>query len=66
ALALQDALNPFKKICAWKKVIAFLGSLPVPLQHSEWIPNRYGNFAKETGDGKCHTKIKVTDPYGNI
>ncbi|GJR04553.1 hypothetical protein Tco_0527537 [Tanacetum coccineum] len=37
ALALQEALNPFKKIGIWKKMVAFLGSLPVPLQHMEWI-----------------------------
>ncbi|GJU75891.1 hypothetical protein Tco_1272961 [Tanacetum coccineum] len=40
ALALQEALNHFKKIYVWKKGIAFLRSLPVPLQHAEWIPNR--------------------------
>ncbi|GKE39191.1 agenet domain-containing protein [Tanacetum coccineum] len=66
ALALQEALNPFKKICVWKKAIAFLGSLPVPLQHAKWIPNRSGNFAKEAGDGKWHAKIRVVDPYRNI
>ncbi|GJV55588.1 hypothetical protein Tco_1456593 [Tanacetum coccineum] len=27
ALSLQEALNPFKKVCVWKKMIAFLGSL---------------------------------------
>ncbi|GJW44370.1 hypothetical protein Tco_0073169 [Tanacetum coccineum] len=46
ALALQEVLNPFKKICVWKKVIAFLGSLHVPLQHV--VPNHSGNFAKKT------------------
>ncbi|GKD70187.1 hypothetical protein Tco_1324277 [Tanacetum coccineum] len=65
-LALQEALNPFKKICVWKNAIAFLGSLPVPQQHAEWIPNRSGNFAKEVGDGKWHAKIRVVDPYRNI
>ncbi|GJZ86439.1 hypothetical protein Tco_0658049 [Tanacetum coccineum] len=66
ALALQEALNPFKKNCVWKKAIAFLGALPVPLQNAEWIRNHLGNFAKENGDGKWHTKIRVVDPYGNI
>ncbi|GJV27261.1 hypothetical protein Tco_1383709 [Tanacetum coccineum] len=46
-LALREVLNPFKKICMWKKAIVFLGSLPVPLQHAEWIPNHSGNFAKK-------------------
>ncbi|GJV98747.1 agenet domain-containing protein [Tanacetum coccineum] len=66
ALALQEALNPFKKIYVWKKVVAFLGALPVPLQLAEWIPDRSGNFAKENGDGKWNTKIRFVDPYGNI
>ncbi|GJY20802.1 hypothetical protein Tco_0393368 [Tanacetum coccineum] len=66
ALALQKALNSFKKIYVWKKAIAFLDSLPVPLQHAEWMPNRSGNFAKENGDEKWHAKIRVVDPYGNI
>ncbi|GJV55067.1 ribonuclease H-like domain-containing protein [Tanacetum coccineum] len=28
ALALQEVLNPFRKICVWKKAVGFLGSLP--------------------------------------
>ncbi|GKE52280.1 hypothetical protein Tco_1487436 [Tanacetum coccineum] len=55
ALALQEALNPFKNICIWKKAITFLGSLSVPLQNAEW------NVLE-----KWHTKIRVADPYGNI
>ncbi|GJV37096.1 hypothetical protein Tco_1409573 [Tanacetum coccineum] len=51
ALALQEALNPFKKVCVWKKMISFLGSLPVPLQNSEW---------------KWHTKVRIVNPYGNV
>nr|GFB46708.1 hypothetical protein [Tanacetum cinerariifolium] len=49
-----------------KKAIAFLGSLPVPLQHAEWIPNRTRSFDKENGDKKWHAKIKVVDAYGYI
>nr|GEV52025.1 hypothetical protein [Tanacetum cinerariifolium] len=35
SLALHEVLNPFKKMCVWKKVVSFLGSLPVALQHVE-------------------------------
>ncbi|GJR34669.1 hypothetical protein Tco_1210353 [Tanacetum coccineum] len=67
ALALQKALNPFKKICVWKKMVAFLGSLPVPFQHIEWIRSYLDNFPKKGGgDGKLHIKIRVVDPYGNV
>ncbi|GJV51111.1 hypothetical protein Tco_1446852 [Tanacetum coccineum] len=46
--------------------MSYNGALPVPLQHAEWKPNHFGNFAKENGDGKWHTKIRVMDLYGNI
>ncbi|GKB69641.1 hypothetical protein Tco_0931053 [Tanacetum coccineum] len=66
SLALQAVLNPFKKVCVWKKVISFLGSLPVPLQHVEWKPNYTRCFNKKgDGDGQWHAEIKLTDPYGN-
>ncbi|GKB37590.1 hypothetical protein Tco_0882532 [Tanacetum coccineum] len=29
ALAQRDSLNPFNMICVWKKVVPFLGALPV-------------------------------------
>ncbi|GJT07203.1 hypothetical protein Tco_0841665, partial [Tanacetum coccineum] len=32
----------------------------------EWILNCSGNFVKESGDSKWHTKIRVMVPYGNI
>nr|GEX11259.1 hypothetical protein [Tanacetum cinerariifolium] len=33
ALAFYEILNPYRKICVWKKVVGFLRSLPVPLHH---------------------------------
>ncbi|GJY82031.1 DNA-directed DNA polymerase [Tanacetum coccineum] len=60
ALALQEAINPFKKVCVWKKMIVFLGSLPVPLQNSEWIPSYSDNFAKkvmEMGNGTLKPQV---------
>ncbi|GJZ29642.1 hypothetical protein Tco_0574289 [Tanacetum coccineum] len=66
-LALQEAINPFKKNSVWKKTVGFLGSLPVPLQHMEWKLNYKGNFCKkEEGDGQWHAKIRLTYPYGNV
>nr|GEV99126.1 hypothetical protein [Tanacetum cinerariifolium]GEW02495.1 hypothetical protein [Tanacetum cinerariifolium] len=37
ALAIQEAFNPFKKICVWKKAVAFLGALLVPPQNAELL-----------------------------
>ncbi|GJR70973.1 retrotransposon ORF1 [Tanacetum coccineum] len=67
ALALQEALNPFRKICVWKKMVAFLGSLPIPLQHNKWIPNYSDKFIKKgDGDGKWYAKVRIVDPYRNV
>nr|GEZ54367.1 hypothetical protein [Tanacetum cinerariifolium] len=45
----------------------FLGSLPVALQHIDWITDYTGCFnKKEDGDGQWHAEIRLTDPYGNI
>ncbi|GKC25580.1 hypothetical protein Tco_1027730 [Tanacetum coccineum] len=46
------------------KAVAFLGSLPVPLLHTYWIPKGSENFVKEVGNRKWHTKIRVIDLYG--
>nr|GEV67985.1 hypothetical protein [Tanacetum cinerariifolium] len=67
SLALQEVMNPFRKICVWKKVVSFLGSLPVALQHVEWKPNYTVCFNKKVdSDGQWHAEIILTDPYGNI
>nr|GFB28673.1 hypothetical protein [Tanacetum cinerariifolium] len=49
AITLQEAMNLFRKICEWKKLVAFIGSLCVPLQQMKWILNYFDNFIK------CHT-----------
>nr|GEV69051.1 hypothetical protein [Tanacetum cinerariifolium] len=43
----QVVLNPFRKVCVWKKVVSFLGSLPVPLQHVDWELDYTGCFNKK-------------------
>ncbi|GJV36458.1 hypothetical protein Tco_1408935 [Tanacetum coccineum] len=63
----QAVLNPFRKACFWKKVVSFLGSLQVPLQHVEWKPDYIVCFnKKEEGDGQWHAEIRLTNPFGNI
>ncbi|GJY27342.1 hypothetical protein Tco_0402068 [Tanacetum coccineum] len=67
SLALQAVINPFNKICVWKKANSFLGSLHVPLQHVDWKPNYKGCYTNEKeAKGKWRAKIRLTDPYGNI
>ncbi|GJT07875.1 integrase, catalytic region, zinc finger, CCHC-type containing protein [Tanacetum coccineum] len=67
SLALQEVMDPFRKICVRKKFVSFLGSLPVTLQHVEWKPDYTRCFnKKEDCNGHCHAEIRLTDPYGNI
>ncbi|GJT31576.1 hypothetical protein Tco_0921995 [Tanacetum coccineum] len=47
SLALQEVINPFRKISVWKKAVSFLSSLPVPLQHINWKPDYKGCYTNE-------------------
>nr|GEU41558.1 hypothetical protein [Tanacetum cinerariifolium] len=67
SLALQSVINPFRKISVSKKAVSFLGSLTVPLQHVDWKPDYNGCYTnEEEAKGQWRTKIRLTDPYGNI
>ncbi|GJW35088.1 putative reverse transcriptase domain-containing protein [Tanacetum coccineum] len=64
---LESVINPFRKISVWKTAISFLGSLPAKLREVEWKLDYklcYSNPELATGHWK--TKIRLTDPYGNI
>ena len=64
---LQQIINPFKKVCVWKKAVSFLGSLPVELEDLEWKPQLEGCYSnEEQAIGKWQAQITLTDPYGNI
>ncbi|GJY52346.1 hypothetical protein Tco_0443193 [Tanacetum coccineum] len=67
SLAIQTVTNPFRKISVWKKVVSFLGSLPVPLKHVNRKPDYQGSYTKEEkATGQWRTEIRLTDPYGNV
>ncbi|GJX13117.1 agenet domain-containing protein [Tanacetum coccineum] len=67
SLALQAVINPFWKISVWKKVVIFLGSLSVPLQHVNRKPDYKGSYTNEVeAKGHWRTEIRLTHPYGNI
>ncbi|GJV58253.1 hypothetical protein Tco_1459258 [Tanacetum coccineum] len=42
SLAIQTVTNLLWKITVWKKVVSFLGSLPVPSKHVNWKPDYKG------------------------
>ncbi|GKD90354.1 hypothetical protein Tco_1365861, partial [Tanacetum coccineum] len=65
SLAEQDYLDPFNNVCIWKKVVSFLGSLPVSLKNTDWKPNYSGRNSKESEDRKWHVNVKIVDPFCN-
>ncbi|GJU25715.1 putative ribonuclease H-like domain-containing protein [Tanacetum coccineum] len=50
ALAMEAYFNPFKNIIVFKKLIDFLGSLPVQLKNTDWGNEGYGTYKKVEGD----------------
>ncbi|GJS54803.1 MDIS1-interacting receptor like kinase 2-like protein [Tanacetum coccineum] len=52
ALAQQDSLNLFNKKCVWKKVVSFLGTLPISLRNADWKRNYSERNSKEEMDRK--------------
>ncbi|GJX99163.1 hypothetical protein Tco_0356182 [Tanacetum coccineum] len=66
SLALQEVLNPFRKICVWKKVVSFIGSLPVALQHVKWKPDYSGCFNKKNEDLDTTTLRELIDSEGRL
>ncbi|GJY93226.1 putative ribonuclease H-like domain-containing protein [Tanacetum coccineum] len=64
ALAMDAYFNPFKNIIVFKKLIDFLGSLPVQLKNTDWGNEGYGTYKKVEGDEAWHAKFEVTNPSG--
>ncbi|GKE32820.1 hypothetical protein Tco_1452142, partial [Tanacetum coccineum] len=64
ALAMEAYFNPFKNIIIFKKLIDFLGSLPVQLKNTDWGNEGYGTYKKVEGDEAWHAKFEVTTPSG--
>ncbi|GKC71844.1 putative ribonuclease H-like domain-containing protein [Tanacetum coccineum] len=57
ALAMEAYFNPFKNIIVFKKLIDFLGSLPVQLKNTDLGNEGYGTYKKIEGDGDWHAKF---------
>ncbi|GKC08208.1 hypothetical protein Tco_0999818, partial [Tanacetum coccineum] len=59
ALAMEAYFNPFKGIIIFKKLVDFLGSLPVKLKNTDWGNEGYGMYKKIEGDKAWHAKFEV-------
>ncbi|GJU67331.1 retrovirus-related pol polyprotein from transposon TNT 1-94 [Tanacetum coccineum] len=64
ALAIEAYFNPFKNVIVFKKLVDFLGSLPVQLKNLDWGNEGYGTYKKVDGDGDWHARFEFVTPSG--
>ncbi|GJV16343.1 hypothetical protein Tco_1361666 [Tanacetum coccineum] len=64
SVAMEAYFNPFKNIIVFKKLIDFLGSLPVQLKNNYWGNEGYEVYKKIEGDRAWHAKFEVITPSG--
>nr|GEW15681.1 hypothetical protein [Tanacetum cinerariifolium] len=64
ALAMEAYFNPFKSVIMFKKLLDFLGSLPVQLKNLDWGNEGYGSYKKVDGDGDWHARFEIVMPCG--
>ncbi|GJX44011.1 putative ribonuclease H-like domain-containing protein [Tanacetum coccineum] len=60
ALAMEAHFNPFKNIIVFKKLIEFLGSLPVQLKNADWGNEGYRLYKKIESDGGMACQVLAT------
>ncbi|GJT08040.1 hypothetical protein Tco_0842502 [Tanacetum coccineum] len=63
-LAMEAYFNPFKNVIVFKKLVDFLGSLPVQLKNLDWGNEGYGTYKKVDGDGDWHARFEIVTPSG--
>ncbi|GJY36041.1 hypothetical protein Tco_0421419 [Tanacetum coccineum] len=69
-MAMDAEINPFKDVLVFRRMVEFLGVLPINLKGNIWesedlIENPI-NWDKppKNGDGAWHAKIRIIDPDG--
>ncbi|GKC92381.1 hypothetical protein Tco_1157823 [Tanacetum coccineum] len=63
-LAMEAYFNPFKNMIVFKKLVDFLGSLPVQLKNIDWGNEGYRTYKKIDGDGIWHARFEIVTPSG--
>nr|GEW93209.1 hypothetical protein [Tanacetum cinerariifolium] len=69
-IARDAEINPFKNVIVFRRMIEFLGALPIYLKRNMWESKdliwNLINWDKppKDGDGAWHAKIKIIDPDG--
>ncbi|GKD95968.1 retrovirus-related pol polyprotein from transposon TNT 1-94 [Tanacetum coccineum] len=64
ASAMEAYFNPFKNIIVYKKLVEFLGSLPIQLKNIEWTSEGYNTYRKTKGDEDWHAKFEIMSLSG--
>ncbi|GJV78031.1 retrovirus-related pol polyprotein from transposon TNT 1-94, partial [Tanacetum coccineum] len=64
ALAMEAYFNPFKNVIVFKKLVDFIGSLPVQLKNLDWGNERYGTYKKVNGDGDSDARFEAVTLSG--
>ncbi|GJX83131.1 hypothetical protein Tco_0332612 [Tanacetum coccineum] len=70
-IARDAELNPFKDVLVFRKIVEFLGAIPINLKGNRWEsedlvekPSNWNRPPKE-GDGAWHIRIELIDPDGD-
>nr|GEX30947.1 hypothetical protein [Tanacetum cinerariifolium] len=69
-IAKDAEINPFKDVLVFRRMIEFLGALPINRKIKTWeledLINNLINWDKspKDGDGAWHAKIRIIDPNG--
>ncbi|GJW02599.1 MAK10-like protein [Tanacetum coccineum] len=69
-IARDAEINPFKDVLMFRRMVEFLGAIPINLKSNMWesedLINKPINWNKppKNEDGAWHAKIRLIDPYG--
>ncbi|GKC17436.1 MAK10-like protein [Tanacetum coccineum] len=69
-IARDAELTPFKDVLVFRKMVKFLGAIPINLKGNMWesedLIEKKIDWKKppKEGDGACHIKIEIIDPDG--
>jgi hypothetical protein len=69
-MARDAEINPFKDTIVFRKLVEFLGTIPINLKGNKWDTDKNHenpinwNKPPKGGDGVWHAQVKLIDPDG--
>nr|GEZ20802.1 hypothetical protein [Tanacetum cinerariifolium]GEZ25373.1 hypothetical protein [Tanacetum cinerariifolium] len=69
-ISRDSKLNPFKDTLVFRRMVEFLGAIPINLKYNMWESEDLNknpiDWSKppKNGDGAWHAKIRIIDPDG--